>query len=108
MPWERGTPYTSRIEFSIPHEVDVHRVDVTGLQQGLDMTKQTLFVIFASPQTQVADGTCYIAPDASTTMLSSKAARFASLAEAKAFAAANRIALNGHAYIGLKDFIVPD
>ena len=62
--------------------------------------KQTLFVIFASPQTQVADGTCYIAPDASTTMLSSKAARFFSLADA------NHIALNGHTYIGLKDFIV--
>ena len=65
-------------------------------------TKQTLFVIFASP---VALGTCYIAPDASRTMLSSKAARFSSLAEAKAFAEANHIALNGHTYIGLKDFI---
>jgi hypothetical protein len=70
------------------------------------MVKQTLFVIFASPQTQGAAGTCYIAPDASTTMLSSKAARFYSLAEAKAFADANHIALNGHTYIGLKDFIV--
>ena len=40
------------------------------------MTKQTLFVIFANPQTQVALGTCYIAPDASTTMLRSKAAKF--------------------------------
>jgi hypothetical protein len=39
-------------------------------------------------------------------MLSSKAARFSSLAEAKAFAEANHIALNGHTYIGLKDFIV--
>jgi hypothetical protein len=104
MPWKRGTPYTSRIEFSIPHEVDVHRVDVTELE----MVKQTLFVIFASPQTQVAAGTCYIAPDASTTLLSSKAAKFYTLAEAKAFAAANHIALNGHTYIGLKDFIVPN
>jgi hypothetical protein len=72
------------------------------------MTKQTQFVIFASPQTQVAAGTCYIAQDASSTMLSSKAARFSSLAEAKAFAEANHIALNGHNYIGLKDFIIPD
>ena len=70
------------------------------------MVKQTLFVIFTSPQTHVAQGVCYIAPDASTTMLSSKAARFFSLAEAKAFADANHIALNGHTYIGLKDFIV--
>jgi hypothetical protein len=55
---------------------------------------------------QVAPGACYIAPDASPTMLSSKAARFSSLAEAKAFVEENRIALNGHTYIGLKDFIV--
>jgi hypothetical protein len=77
------------------------------LKEGLDMakTKQTLFVIFASPQKQVALGTCYIAQDASTTMLSSKASRFSSLAEAKAFAEANRIALNGHTYIGLEHFI---
>ena len=70
------------------------------------MATQKLFVIIVSPQKQVALGTCYIAPDASTTMLDSKAARFFSLAEAKAFADANHIALNGHTYIGLKDFIV--
>jgi hypothetical protein len=70
------------------------------------MVKQTLFVIFASSQTHVALGTCYLAPDASTTMLSSKAARFCSLAEATAFADANHIALNGHTCIGLKDLIV--
>jgi hypothetical protein len=68
-------------------------------------TKQALFVIFASLQTQVALGTCYIAPDASTTMLSSRAARFFSLAEAKAFAEANHIALTPRTYIGLKGFI---
>jgi hypothetical protein len=68
-------------------------------------TKQALFVIFAGPQKHVPQGTCYIAPDASPTMMSSKAARFASLAEAKAFAEANHIALNAHTYIGLKDFI---
>jgi hypothetical protein len=70
------------------------------------MAKHTLFVIFATPPTHVAPGTCYLAPDASPTMLSSKAARFTTLAEAKAFADANHIALNGHTYIGLKDFIV--
>ena len=80
------------------------RVDVTGL----DMAKHTLFVIFASLQKQVARGTCYLAPDSSTTMMSSKAAKFYSLAEAKAFAKANHIALNGHTYIGVKDFIVSD
>ena len=72
----------------------------------LDMAKQTLFVIFVSPPKHVVLGPCYIAPDASPTMMSSKAARFASLAEAKAFADANHIALNGHTYIGVEDFIV--
>jgi hypothetical protein len=70
------------------------------------MAKQPFFVIFARPQEHVALGTCYFAPDASTTMMSSKAASFFSFAEAKAFADANHIALNGHTYIGLKDFIV--
>lgn len=68
-------------------------------------TKQALFVIFTSLQKQVALGTCYIAPDASTTMLNSKAARFFSLAEAKAFAKVHHIALTARTYIGLKDFI---
>jgi hypothetical protein len=66
------------------------------------MAKQRLFVIFASP---LALGTCYIAPDASTTILNSKAAKFYSLADAKAFADANHIALTAHTYIGLEDFI---
>ena len=69
------------------------------------MAKQTLFVIFASPQTHVAQGTCYLAPDASTTMLSSKAAKFYSLADAIAFAEANHIALTAHTYIGVEDFV---
>ena len=63
--------------------------------QGVDMAIQ-LFVIFASPGKQVALGTCYLAPDASTTMLSSKAARFYSLADAQAFAE------------GVEDFAVSD
>ena len=72
------------------------------------MTKHTLFVIFASLQKHVALGTCYIAPDASTTTMSSKAAKFYSLADAKAFADANQIALNGHTYIDVEDFTVSD
>jgi len=39
-----------------------------------------------------------------TPLLRSKAARFHSFADAKAFAEENRIALNGHTYIGLEDF----
>ncbi len=72
------------------------------------MAKQALFVIFASPKKHVALGTCYIAPDASTTILSSKVAKFYSLADAKAFAKVNHIALNGHTYIGMEDFVVSD
>jgi hypothetical protein len=64
--------------------------------------KQTLFVIFASPQKL---GTCYIAPDASTTILSSKAAKFHSFADAKAFAKVNHITLTARTYIGVEDFI---
>jgi hypothetical protein len=67
-------------------------------------TKQSLFVIFASPQKQIASGACYIALDGYPTVMRSKAARFHSLADAKAFAKENRIALNGHTYIGLEDF----
>jgi hypothetical protein len=83
---------------------------VTGPFQGhgdlpMRKTKQALFVIFTSLQKQVALGTCYIAPDASTTMLSSKAARFFSLADAKTFVDANHIELTAHTYIGVEDFI---
>ncbi|HEV8329267.1 MAG TPA: hypothetical protein VGQ08_17465 [Nitrospiraceae bacterium] len=67
-------------------------------------TKQTLFVLFAGPQQQVASGTCYIAHDAALTMMRSKAARFYSFAEAKEFAKENHIALNARTYIGLEDF----
>lgn len=42
---------------------------------------------------------------ASTTMMSSKAARFFSFADAKEFAKENHIALTARTYIGLKDFI---
>jgi hypothetical protein len=67
-------------------------------------TKQTLFVIFAGHQKQVASGTCYIAQDGTTTMMRSKAARFYSFAEAKEFAKENHIRFNAHTYIGLEDF----
>jgi hypothetical protein len=63
-----------------------------------DMT-QMHFVIFAE-----APGSCYIAKEGSPTMMISKAARFDSFAEAKTFAEANHIVLNGHTYIGLEDF----
>jgi hypothetical protein len=68
-------------------------------------TKQTLFVIFASPLSQVAVGTCYVAQDGTTTIIRSKAARFHSFTDAKEFAIKSGIALNGHTYIGLEDFI---
>ena len=67
-------------------------------------TKQTLFVIFARPQQYVARGTCYIARDGTTTMITSKAARFDSFAEAKEFAKENHIKFNANTYIGLEDF----
>jgi len=56
-------------------------------------TKQTLFVIFAGVQQQVAFGTCYIAQDASLTMKRSKAARFYSVADAKEFSEENHISV---------------
>jgi hypothetical protein len=66
--------------------------------------KQKLFVIVAGPQKQIAPGTCYITQDGTPTMMSSKAARFHSFADAKAFAEEKRIALNAHTYIDLEDF----
>ena len=67
-------------------------------------TKQTLFIIFTSPQSQVAAGTCYIAQDGTTTIMRSEAARFHSFTDAKEFAKENHIGLNGSTYIGLEDF----
>ena len=69
-------------------------------------TQQTLFVIFAGLQQQVAPGAYYIARDGYPTVMRSKAARFSSFADAKEFANESRIALNGHTYIGLEDFTV--
>jgi len=67
-------------------------------------TQQTLFVIFAGLQQQVAPGAYYIARDGCPTVMRSKAARFSSFADAKVFAKESRIALDGHTYIGLEDF----
>ena len=61
-------------------------------------------MIFAGAQQQVASGTCYIAQDASPTMMTSKAARFDSFADAKEFAEENHIVLHVLTYIGLEDF----
>jgi hypothetical protein len=63
--------------------------------------KQTWFVIVANPQEHVAPGTCYIAQDASPTMMRSNAARFSSFTDAQEFADENRIALNAQTYIDL-------
>lgn len=62
--------------------------------------KQTWFVIVTSPP-QVASETCYIAQDASPTMMRWNAARFSSFADAQEFAKKNRIALNADTYIDL-------
>lgn len=62
------------------------------------------FVIFAGSPQHVAPGSCYLTKEGSPTMMISKAARFESFAEAKAFAEANHIVLNAHAYIGREDF----
>ena len=67
-------------------------------------TKESLFVLFTVPLHQVAPGACYIAWDGYPTILRSKAARFQSFADAKAFVEKNRIALNGLTYIGLEYF----
>jgi hypothetical protein len=63
--------------------------------------KQTWFVIVTSPQQQILSGTCYIAQDASPTMIRSNAARFSSVADAQEFAEKNRISLNTETHIDL-------
>ena len=62
--------------------------------------KQTLFVIFVGPKQPAEPGPRYIANDGSTTTLRSKAARFWTYWDAKAFAELNHIALNVLTYIG--------
>ena len=69
----------------------------------MEKTKEWLFVLFTVPQQQVGSAVCYIAWDGYPTILRSKAARFHSYADAKAFAKENRIVLNGLTYIGLED-----
>ena len=67
--------------------------------------KQMRFVIVVSSQHKVTSGSCYIAIDGYSTILKSKAARFQSVGDAQAFAEASRIALTGHTYIRLEQFI---
>jgi len=61
--------------------------------------KQTWFVIVANRQ--VWSGVCYIAQDASLTMMRRNAARFSSFVTHKEFAEKNRIALNADTFIDL-------
>ena len=70
----------------------------------MEKTKESLFVLFTVPQQLLGSAACYMAWDGYPTILRSKAARFHSYADAKAFAKENRIALNGLTYIGLEDF----
>ena len=65
---------------------------------------QTWFVIFAGPNQQAESGSRYIANDRSTTTLRSKAARFLTYWDAKAFAEMNHIALNALTYIDREYF----
>lgn len=72
------------------------------------MKKQTLFVIFAGPKPRVKPrarpGPRYIANNGSTTTLRSRAARFWTYWEAKAFAEVNHIALTALTYIDREYF----
>ncbi|HSS30762.1 MAG TPA: hypothetical protein VLL06_07075 [Nitrospiraceae bacterium] len=60
-------------------------------------------MIVTRPRQHVVTGTYYIGKDAGITKMSWQAARFRSYAEAKQFAAENRIALNGSTYISIKN-----
>jgi hypothetical protein len=66
--------------------------------------KQTLFVIFTRPKQPAEPGDRYIANDGSMTTIRSKAARFWTYWDAKAFAEMNHIALNALTYIGREYF----
>ena len=76
----------------------------TGEIESLANLKRTHFVIFVSPSQHIAPGSCYIAQDGSPTMMSSRAVRSTSFAQAKEFAEANLITLNRLTYIGREDF----
>jgi len=66
--------------------------------------KQTLFVIFATPKQPAKHRDRYIANDGSATTIRSKAARFWTYWDAKAFAEISHIALNALTYIGREYF----
>jgi hypothetical protein len=70
--------------------------DEAGLSQ---KKKQRLFVIIARSKQKTGSGMRYIANDGSTTTSKSKAARFWTFWDAKAYAEVNRIILNAHTYI---------
>jgi hypothetical protein len=66
---------------------------------------QTRFMIVTGPPQLVAPGSCYVAQDGSPTMMKSKAARFNSVTEVKAFAETNHLVLNARTYIiGREEF----
>jgi|KBSSwiStaDraftv2_1062776.scaffolds.fasta_scaffold5374142_1 hypothetical protein len=66
--------------------------------------KQTRFVIFAGPNQHAGPGSRYIANDKSTTTIRTKAARFWTYWDAKAFAEMNQIALSGLTFIDREYF----
>jgi len=74
-----------------------------GRGEGMLTTDEICFVIVAQPPQHVVTGTYYIGKDAVITKMSGQAARFRSYADAKQFATGNRIALNGSAYISVKN-----
>jgi len=60
-------------------------------------------IVTRLPQHVVTGTYYYIGKDTVITKMSWQAARFRSYADAKQFAAGNRIALNGSTYIGIKN-----
>jgi len=67
------------------------------------LTEEMCFVIVTRQPQHVVTGTYYIGKDAVITEMSWQAVRFRSYADAKQFAAGNRIALNGSTYISIKN-----
>jgi hypothetical protein len=75
---------------------------VRGAGYGEDKTDAVCDICLPSEASGSRD--CYIAQNVSTTIRSSKAARFSSFANAKAFAKEKHITFNALTYIGLEDF----
>ena len=70
--------------------------------------RNTMFVIFTSPQQHGRRGTRYIAKDGTKTEIISQAAKFYSFADAQEFAKQMNIELTELTYIGQDDFIDSD